>query len=100
MSLQAILYYAILTAAMAISITLALYTWRHRQTAGARPFSLMMLALFGWSLAYLIQILSPDLAAQAFWNKITFIGVVTTPVFWFLFSWNIRNAKPGSPVHA
>lgn len=93
MSLQAISYLIILVVAMVISGLLAGYTWRHRQTQGAKSFSLMMLAIFGWSLAYLIQILFHDLAAQAFWNKITFFGIVTTPVLWFLFALEYTERK-------
>jgi PAS domain S-box-containing protein len=93
MSFQAILYLTILAAATIISILLAFYTWQHRQTTGAKPFSLMMLALFEWSLAYLLQIISPDLASQAFWNKITYFGIVTTPTLWFLFSLEYTERK-------
>ncbi len=93
MSLQAISYLTILAAATIISIMLALYTWKNRQTTGAKPFALMMLALFVWSLTYLIQILSPDLASQAFWNKATYFGIVTTPILWFLFSLEYTERK-------
>ena len=93
MSLQAISYLTILATATIISIMLALYTWQNRQTTGAKPFALMMLALFVWSLAYLIQILSPDLATQAFWNKVTYFGIVTTPILWFLFSLEYTERK-------
>jgi PAS domain S-box-containing protein len=93
MSFQAILYFTILAAATLISILLAFYTWRHRQTTGAIPFSLMMLALFVWSLTYLIQLTSPDLASQAFWNKATYFGIVTTPILWFLFSLEYTERK-------
>jgi hypothetical protein len=92
-SSQLILYLTILTTATGISLTLAVYTWRRRQTTGAIPFSLMMLALFVWSLTYLIQILSPTLASQAFWNKATYFGIVTTPILWFLFSLEYTERK-------
>ena len=93
MSPQAISYLTILTAATVISLILALYTWKNRQTTGAKPFALMMLALFVWSLTYLIQILSKDLASQAFWNKATYFGIVTTPILWFLFSLEYTERK-------
>lgn len=86
MSSQAILYLTILSISTVISLILALYAWRRRQTMGAKPFTLMMLALFWWSLTYLIQVLSPDLASQTFWNRMTFFGIATVPIFWFLFS--------------
>ena len=93
MSPQAISYITILTAATIISITLSLYAWKQRQTTGAKLFSLMMLSLFVWSLTYLVQILSPDLGSQAFWNKTTYFGIVSTPIFWFLFALEYTERK-------
>ena len=86
MSLQAIFYFFILIVAALISASLAWYTWRHRQTTGAKTFSLLMLVLFEWGTAYLLQIISNDFAAKVFWSNIAFLGVVTTPVVWLLFA--------------
>jgi len=86
MSTQAIIYILILGIVAIISLMLSAYTWRNRQTPGAGPFSMMMLALLVWSVTYLVQILQQDLAAQAFWNKATYFGITTTPIMWFLFA--------------
>ncbi len=93
MSSQTILYAIILSASALISFILAIYSWRRRQTSGAKPYTLMMLALTWWSISYLIQIFSPDLATQYFWNKMTYFGIVTTPIFWFLFSLEYTERK-------
>jgi PAS domain S-box-containing protein len=45
-----------------------------------------MLVLFQWGLSYILELLSTDLTIKAFWEKVTFLGVVATPVAWFLFA--------------
>jgi PAS domain S-box-containing protein len=76
----------ILTIAAVISAAMAAYTWRHRQTAGAKPFSLLMFVLFEWGFAYLLQVSSTNIVEQVFWSKIAFLGVVITPVIWLVFA--------------
>jgi PAS domain S-box-containing protein len=93
MSLQANLYLLILAISAVISASLALYTWRYRQTTGAKPFSLLMFILFEWSFIYLLQIASPELVAKAFWSRIAFLGIVTTPVVWLLFALEYTGRK-------
>ena len=85
MSLQTILYLMILFAAAMISGFLAWYTWRHRQTVGAKSFSLLMLVLFQWGTAYILQLISTDLAYKSFWDNVTFL-------------WNIQAEKHGLRV--
>jgi len=65
---------------------LAGYTWRHRKTSGAIPLSVLLLLLFQWDLSYIFQLAATDLATKVIWANITFIGVVATPVAWFIFA--------------
>jgi PAS domain S-box-containing protein len=93
MSLQAILYLLLLIISAMISGFLAWYTWRHRQTVGAKTFSLLMLILFQWSTSYILQITSTNLVTKTFWSQITFLGIVTTPVVWLLFALEYTGRK-------
>jgi PAS domain S-box-containing protein len=93
MSLQAIIYLMLLVISATISGFLAWYTWQHRQTVGAKPFSLLMLVLFQWGISYLLQITSTDLATKIFWSKVSFLGIVTTPVMWVLFALEYTGRK-------
>ena len=86
MSIQTILYLSILAASAVISLSLAFYVWQRRETTGAKHLALMMLVLFEWSLTYFLQILSPDLPTKIFWSRMAFLGIVTTPIVWFLFA--------------
>src|SRR3990172_339245 len=92
MSIQTI-YLTPLVVSVIISGALGLFTWRHRQTAGAKPFTLLMLALFHWGVAYILQLISTDLAIKTFWDKVTFIAVVTTPVLWLIFAMENTGRK-------
>jgi PAS domain S-box-containing protein len=92
MSLQTIYVTPLVVSAM-IAGALAWYTWRHRQTEGAKPFTLLMLAIFQWGVCYILQLTSTDLAIKTFWDKITFIAVVTTPVMWLLFALEYTGRK-------
>ena len=92
MSLQT-LYVTPLAIAALTSAVLTWYTWRHRQTPGAKPFTLLMLAIFQWGVCYILQLISTDLAIKTFWDRITFIAVVTTPVMWFIFALEYTGRK-------
>ena len=48
-----------------------------------------MLTMFGgalWAFASAIQLITPDLAWQRFWNGVTYLGVMLVPTAWFLLS--------------
>jgi len=75
-----------LVIAAAISGTLAGYTWRNRKTPGALAFSALLIILFQWIVSYIFQLAATNLPLKIIWQNITFIGVVATPVAWFIFA--------------
>ena len=93
MSLQSILYLALLFIAAFTSGGLSLYTRRQQGTLGARSFSLLTLAIFQWAVCYILQLTSPNMPTKIFWEKITFIAVVTVPVMWFIFALEYSDRK-------
>jgi signal transduction histidine kinase len=76
----------LLLVAAAASIIFALYAWKRRPVPGAVAFSVFMLAVASWILAYLLQIVSNDVAAKIVWAKLQFVGVSIVPVAWLVFS--------------
>jgi PAS domain S-box-containing protein len=94
MSMQFTLYLVPLFLASSISGALAIYTWRHRQTPGAIPFTIMMAALFEWGLIYILELAATDLPTKMLFRTITFIGVLTTPTTWFLFALEYTSNRP------
>ncbi len=80
------LYYAIpLFIGAAVAMMLAGLAWQRRLERGAATFTLTMLAIAAWSLAYGFEILAPDLAGKLIWHKIIYTVAPTVPIFWLLF---------------
>ncbi len=69
-----------LLVAAAIATLLAIYAWRRRPIFGAVPFTVIMLAVMVWTIGYALELSSADLAAQVFWAKFEYIGIVIGPV--------------------
>jgi PAS domain S-box-containing protein len=72
--------------AAVVSAILAVHAWQRRQVTGAVPFSLLMLGVTEWTLAYTLELGSVGLAAKLFWSNFTFIGVVIAPAAWLSFA--------------
>lgn len=70
---------------------LAVYAQRRRSTAGSGEFSLLMLAVFIWQVAYLLEISSPDFSAKLFWLKAQQTGILFVPVIWLLLVVRVTN---------
>ena len=69
-----------------ISAALARSAWHRRPAPGAISFCLLMLAVAEWSLAYAVELASPDLPTTLFWDNITWLGAVSAPLLWFTFA--------------
>ncbi len=72
--------------AAVISAALACSAWHRRPAPGAISFCLLMLAVAEWSLAYAVELASPDLPTTLFWDNITWLGAVCAPLSWFTFA--------------
>jgi len=52
-----------------------------------------MLAVAEWSLGYALELGSGDLPTKVFWAKVEYLGIVTVPVMWLLFSLQYTGRK-------
>ncbi len=68
-----------------ISAVLAGFLWRRRPAPGSMPFSLLMLAVAVWSLAYAVELVSANLSAALFWDNLTWLGAAIAPTLWLAF---------------
>lgn len=77
-----------------IAISLTIYAWRFR-TAGlwVNSFVLLALALATWSIGYVMELTVLELPAKIAWIKFEYLGIVTTPVAWFLFAIQYSGRK-------
>ena len=67
-------------------IMIAIYTWQHRTTNGARVFSVFMLSMAVYILAYSFELSSLNLSMMLFWNKIEYIGILSFPTMYLWFT--------------
>lgn len=61
---------------------IALPAWRRRPIAGAKTFTVLMLAMAGWIFAYAMELASPSLWVKIFWDRVEFLGIVLVPWAW------------------
>jgi PAS domain S-box-containing protein/putative nucleotidyltransferase with HDIG domain len=79
-------YVFLLVIAAVISAVLTLIAWQRHDVRAARPFGLLTLALCEWSIGYAFELSSANLSTQIFWAKTEYLGIVTIPFAWLLFS--------------
>ncbi len=79
-------YVLLMVVAVVVSAMVALVAWRRRPVPGATPFCFLMLAVSEWSLAYTIELISPDLATAVLWDNIAWLGAVCAPTLWLVFT--------------
>ena len=81
------LYYEVpLLIAAAIATALALLMWQRRPATGAAPAAWIMVGTMVWSVGYALEIGSPDLQTKLFWTGFQYLGIVTIPATWLVFS--------------
>lgn len=68
-----------------VAFILIYFAWRNRNLANPAQFSLIMLALAEWSIAYALIINSPGMAPKIFWVKVGYVGTSIVPVAWLIF---------------
>ena len=68
-----------------VNIAMALTLWHHRKRPGAGALIALLCATSWWALAELVQYGAQELDAKVFWTNMIYFGVVSAPVFWFLF---------------
>ncbi|RMH02288.1 MAG: PAS domain S-box protein [Chloroflexi bacterium] len=86
MNWPAFRYIAPLLIASALSVTLIGYAWRRRQATGARFFIPMIAGTTIWLLGHALEFISTTTTTKLFWSNFQYLGIVTIPIFWFLFA--------------
>jgi hypothetical protein len=74
-----------LTAA-AVCLAVVPSVWRRRQTPGATALVALVLAVAGWSLCQAASVSATDLPSKILLAKIQYVGIVATPLAWFVFA--------------
>jgi PAS domain S-box-containing protein len=87
------LYLILSLIAAAMSVALTIYLWRRRPAPGAAPAGWLMLTVVIWAFGYVLGLINNDLAAKAFWNNVTLVGIVFMPVIGLLFALEYTGAE-------
>lgn len=69
-----------------ILFSIGAYAWSRRDQQAGRTLAWMMFAGAWWAFCDAVQWSLPDLAAQNFWLRLKYIGIVAVPVYWFAFA--------------
>lgn len=69
-----------------VTISLAIYAYRHRNAPAARTFMWVMICMTYWTLCYTLELASATEAGKIFWAIAKYPGATAGPVFLFVLS--------------
>ncbi|WP_423130460.1 sensor histidine kinase [Gaoshiqia sp. Z1-71] len=79
-------------------IMISLYMYQYKESPGMKYLTLMQLSTATWAIFYCLEYSATALEAKLFWSKLSYLGIVFTPVCFYLFSKHfkseIRDASP------
>jgi hypothetical protein len=78
-TIQEMIYIAAIFTSFLILVLLAVNAWWQRETAGARPFALIMVASAWWMLGTGFMVTRDTPSAALIWYKLQFLGISTIP---------------------
>lgn len=79
--------YAVLpTVGAVLAFVLVVLAWDRRPARGATAFAAVMASIGVWSTGYVLQLLSTDPASALLYVRLSYVGIVTLPPAWLVFS--------------
>ena len=87
-----------LLASGVVGISLAFLSLKRHPTKGARAFAALEFTVAIWAISYAMELCSPTLQQKLFWCGVQYVGIVSVPAFWFLFTmqYSGRPIRPRS----
>jgi PAS domain S-box-containing protein len=80
------LYQLILLIAVGVALVVALVSWRRRETPGAAPLALIMLAVAVWAGLNLLEHAVVGFQNKLFFGKLQYLGIASVPALWLIFA--------------
>ncbi|WP_244880411.1 histidine kinase N-terminal 7TM domain-containing protein [Halogeometricum borinquense] len=71
---------------VAVGTAAAILAWRQRPEPGATPLVALLLGQSWWSACLIFRLRAPTVSSKLLWADLAWVGVVTIPVAWLLFS--------------
>ena len=87
-----------LIAAALLACGVAAVAWPRRGAPGGTAFALMMIATATWELFRVMEAIAIEPSAKIYWARFEYLGIVSVPVLWFLFTRQFARrdrARPG-----
>jgi len=84
-------YHVAMIMSLVVLVFLMVLVWQRRQSSGALAMLILAAGTFIWTFAFLLEAHSETLQMQLLFNNIGYIGSMSVPVAWFIFS--IRYVK-------
>jgi PAS domain S-box-containing protein len=85
-------YQVFMILSLIISLSVIVLIWRRRYLPGAGAMIALVAATFVWALGFFLEANSNTLGQQLFFNNIGYLGSMSVPVAWFVFSLNYTNS--------
>ena len=85
MDIQWMVFGVVLIANAIFAITVSIFIASRYDVQGRNALILMLVSLTIWSFAYAMITFSTSLETKKFWLRIENIGILSQPVFWFIF---------------
>ncbi len=76
-----------------VLIVILISIHRRSVSPGKKSFMLLLISFILWSFAYSIELSASSLHTKILWAKIKYIGVISIPLFWFIFSFHYTKRK-------
>jgi PAS domain S-box-containing protein len=73
-------------AAVAVSVLVVIFAWRHGDYPGARPLTVLALGAAWWSLTYVVGLATTDPTLKLFAYKLAYPAIGIIPVAWVVFA--------------
>lgn len=86
MSTQWVVFVSILISNAVVASVMAIMLGRKHSAPGRNMMRWMLASLAVWAFSYAMITFLPTLPAKMIWLKIENIGILTVPVFWFIFT--------------
>jgi GAF domain-containing protein/PAS domain-containing protein len=68
-----------------LALIIAVFAWRRHLNSVSIPYILLSLAVAEWTFFRALQSAVVEIPAKILWAKFAYIGIATTPLFWFIF---------------
>lgn len=77
---------AVLVGGALLCVLAGILSWERRATRGSTWFIWAIASCIVWSITQAVEINCQSIHQSIFWSKLSYFGIATLPVFWFLFA--------------